>query len=662
MPAKTAADTYRYSVDPASDTAAANVLRFVGLEKKVLEIGAGPGSLARPLVEINRAKLTALEIDAASVKILEGFCERVIQQDLNDPTWPDTLGDTRFDAVVIADVLEHLYDPLTALRCASGLLSDEGCIIVSLPHVAHAAVLGSLLGGDFHYGEWGLLDRTHVCFFAIKNMQILFEEAGLAIVDFAYVLRTPMQTEFAEAWSALPSQAKAVLEAPEFSNVYQVVIKARVASSQAALPGCKLADHPPAGANGLKFIAFYLPQFHPIPENDLWWGKGFTEWTNTSKAEPLFPGHYQPHQPGDLGYYDLRVRETQREQIALAKHFGIDAFCFHYYWFGGRRLLERPLLDFLADPDAHIGFCLSWANENWTRKWDASEHEVLIKQEYTPEDDIGFIRSVLPFFADPRYLRVEGKPVLLVYRPQQMPEPRVSTERWRTFCREHGVVDIHLVACLTHGNAGYEQFGFDAGVEFPPNNILAPDLTRQEPFTKMTGYVVRFSDVAIESLERDYSVNRVYRTVFPSWDNTARFGHRSLVVLDGNPGNYERWLRGAALRTVSERTPGDRLLFINAWNEWAEGCHLEPDQRFGLAFLEATRCVKDGRSDINAGFPETCLPEARPSSPPTPVVVVQKESYGLRIEMAMWGVRKLQRFPAVYRGARYIYRAALKRG
>jgi len=150
--------------------------------------------------------------------------------------------------------------------------------------------------------------------------------------------------------------------------------------------------------------------------------------------------------------------------------------------------------------------------------------------------------------------------------------------------------------------------------------------------------------------------------VFPSWDNTARFGHRLLVVLDGNPGNYERWLQGAASKAVSERTPGDRLLFINAWNEWAEGCHLEPDQRFGLAFLEATRRVKDGRSDIEAGFPEPSLPETSPSSPPTPVVVVQKESYGLRIELAMWGVRKLRRFPAVYRGARHIYRAALKRG
>lgn len=659
MLTKTAVDLYRYSVDSASDTAAANVLRFVEHGKKVLEIGAGPGSIARPLVELNRAKLTAIELDIRSVEILEGFCERVIQRDLNDPSWLDALGDARFDAVVIADVLEHLDDPWTTLRRAASLLNETGDIVVSLPHVAHAAVLGCLLSGDFHYRDWGLLDRTHIRFFAIKNIQALFEDAGLVIVDFAYVLRTPMQTEFAEMWSTLPLQSRALLETNEFSHVFQVVIKARTAGARAALPGCKLMDHPPTAANGLKLIAFYLPQFHPIPENDLWWGKGFTEWTNTSRAEPLFPGHYQPHRPGDLGYYDLRVRETQREQIALAKRFGIDAFCFHYYWFSGRRLLERPLLDFLADQDADIGFCLSWANENWTRRWDASEHEVLMQQNYTPEDDTGFIRSVLPFFADPRYLRVEGKPILIVYRPQQMPEPRASAERWRAFCREHGVGEIHLVASLTHGNRDFEQFGFDAGVEFPPNNIMAPDHTGREPFTKMTGYVVEFRDVAIESLERDYAGRRVYRTVFPSWDNTARFGARALVVLDGNPANYERWLHGAASRTISERLPGDRLLFINAWNEWAEGCHLEPDQRFGLAFLEATKRVKDGQSQADTAFPETDFPELPP--PPAPVIVVQNESYGLRAELGMWGVRRLRRFPIIYRAARYAYRLMVKR-
>jgi 2-polyprenyl-3-methyl-5-hydroxy-6-metoxy-1,4-benzoquinol methylase len=668
---KSAADIYRFTIDPASDTAAANVLRFVGLGKKVLEIGAGPGSISRPLVELGKSRLTAIEIDSKSVEILKGFCDEVIQQDLNDPSWPDRLGDSRFDAIVIADVLEHLYDPWTALRQASHLLNDDGSIVVSIPHSAHAGILGSLLSGDLHYQDWGLLDRTHIRFFAIKNIQDLFEEAGLKIVEFAYVLLSPMETEFAGMWSNLPSRTKLVLEDDEFAHVYQVVVKAKRPSAQPALPGYYLPDHPAPRANKLKFIAFYLPQFHPIPENDTWWGKGFTEWTNASRAEPLYPGHYQPHVPGELGFYDLRLREVQHEQIALAKRFGVEAFCFHYYWFSGHRLLERPLLDFLDDKEANIQFCLNWANENWTRKWDASEHEVLMEQHYSPEGDIEFIKSILPFFADSRYLRVDGRPVLIVYRPQHMPDAPATAERWRVFCRENGVGEIHLVAALTHGNQNFEQFNFDAGVEFPPHNVATPNLNDREPLQDITGLVVGYRDVAMEYLQRDYSARRVYRTVFPSWDNTARVGKRALIVLDGNPENYERWLDGAAHRTVAERPPGDRLVFINAWNEWAEGCHLEPDRRYGMAFLEATKRVKNGQSTIDPVFPDTVLPEPPPPAvPPEPPSSpesrlpteeeVQFYGYGLRTELRLWGVRKLRPFPVVYRVARTLYRAAIK--
>ena len=633
---------YTYAVDPRSDTAAANVLRFVGKGLDVLEIGAGPGSIARPLVELNQARLTALELDPGDVAILQGFCHRVVQQDLNDPAWPASLGSERFDAIVIADVLEHLRDPWTALRQTVGLLTDTGSVVVSIPHAGHATILGCLLDGDLRYGDWGLLDRTHIRFFGIKNIQALFEGAGLKIVDHAYVLRTPAQTEFAEMWRTLPARTAAMLEEGAFAYVYQVVVKAVRTSAFPALPGTTLPSRPPGATNAVQLIAFYLPQFHPIPENDAWWGEGFTEWTNTAKAEPQFTGHYQPHEPAELGYYDLRDRQVQRDQIALAKRFGIDAFCFHYYWFNGRRLLERPLFDFLADKGADIRFCLNWANENWTRKWDASEQAVLMQQTYSPEADVAFIEGVLPFFADPRYLRVEGKPVLLVYRLQQMPEPRVTVERWRSVCRERGVGEIHLVACLTHGNANYEQFGCDAGVEFPPNNIMAPGLTAQVPGMDSTGYVVGFRDVAAEAMARDYDQRRVYRTVFPSWDNTARFGNRALVVLDGNPANYERWLQDAVARTVEDRRPGDRLVFINAWNEWAEGCHLEPDRRFGLGYLEATRRVRDGRSVVAGPYPPTALPAAASAG------------------FAQIAARALRRFPLAYRAARLAYRIALK--
>ena len=597
---KTAADIYRYKFDPNSDVAAANVLRFVGHNRDVLEIGAGPGSISRPLVEVNGCRLTAVEIDPASGEILQQFCELVIPLDLNDPSWPEALGARRFDNVVIADVLEHLYDPWGNLSRAAKLLNDKGSVIVSLPHAGHATVLGCLLGNDFEYRDSGLLDRTHIRFFGMRNIQDLFEGAELKIIDFAYVILKPEETEFASRWADLPSWTKPALESGDFSDVYQVVIRAEPIDRRPATQGKRLLDHAAPRAHKLKYVAFYLPQFYPIPENDAWWGKGFTEWTNTIKARPLFPGHYQPHVPADLGYYDLRERDVQRKQIAIAKQYGIDAFCFHYYWFNGRRLLDKPVDEFLSDEKADIEFCLCWANENWTRKWDASEHEILIAQDYSPTSDIKFIESLIPYFQDRRYLRVGGAPVLVVYRPQHMPNARETASRWRDYCRAHGIGEIHLVAALTHGNRDFEQFGYDAGVEFPPHNVQVRNLADKILSETPPSYVVAYGDVTSQFIACDYTKRRVYRTVFPSWDNTARVQERALVVLDGTPENYKRWLYASSCKTVDERLPNDRLLFINAWNEWAEGCHLEPDQRYGRGFLEATLQVKTEKSYINS--------------------------------------------------------------
>ncbi len=345
-----------------------------------------------------------------------------------------------------------------------------------------------------------------------------------------------------------------------------------------------------------RLIAFYLTQFHPTPENDLWWGKGFTEWTNVTKTKSLYDGHYQPHLPTDFGFYDLRVRETRHDQIKTAKQYGIDGFCYHYYWFSGKRILNAPLDDMLADPDSDMPFCLCWANENWTRRWDAADHELLIAQKYLPDDDLNFIKSLVPFFNDPRYIKVDGAPILIVYRPQHLPDSKKSIAIWREYCTSIGIPKLHLVCALTHGNIDYDQYGFEGGVEFPPNNLSGIhgviDL-KSIPFKdNFSGVVCEYKEVAELYLNRSYKANNVYRGVYPSWDNTARVGSRAFITLNGTPENYQRWLNQAIVKTQEDFPQKERLVFINAWNEWAEGCHLEPDRKYGNAFLESTLKAK----------------------------------------------------------------------
>ena len=343
-----------------------------------------------------------------------------------------------------------------------------------------------------------------------------------------------------------------------------------------------------------RLIAFYLTQFHPTPENDLWWGKGFTEWTNVTKAKPLFEGHFQPHLPADFGFYDLRVRDTRRDQIATAKQYGIDGFCYHYYWFSGERLLNLPLDDMLSDVKSDMPFCLCWANENWTRRWDASENEILIAQKYLPDDDLNFIKSLIPFFEDSRYIRVNGKPILIVYRAKHLPDPKNTLRVWRDYCKSIGLGEIHISAALTHGFEDYKQYEFDSGLEFPPHNLRSANINEQiNFFDGFKGNVIDFSVVAESYINRHYENNNIFKTVVPSWDNSARTKDRALILLNGEPGNYEFWL-ASTIDIANKAKKGDQLVFINAWNEWAEGCHLEPDRLFGHGFLQATLNAKQG--------------------------------------------------------------------
>lgn len=340
---------------------------------------------------------------------------------------------------------------------------------------------------------------------------------------------------------------------------------------------------------GVKLVAYYLPQFHPIPENDKWWGKGFTEWTNVGKALPSFVGHYQPRLPGELGYYDLRGEDTMPRQIELAKQHGISAFCFYYYWFDGHRLLERPVEKLLRDSSLDIEYCLCWANENWSRRWDGSENDILMAQNHSEDDDLAIIDDLARFFKDDRYLKVDGKPVLVVYRANILPEVQKTIDRWRARCIDSGIGDIHLVAAETFGLKDPTKIGFDAGVEFPPHGVhageITSELTHYHDTSKVTIY--DYNDVVEAESPREYPEYRLYRSAMPSWDNTARKGINANVFHNSTPSRFKHWLTSLIKQSKQHLPRGERLIFINAWNEWAEGAYLEPDRRLGYANLMA---------------------------------------------------------------------------
>ncbi len=366
-----------------------------------------------------------------------------------------------------------------------------------------------------------------------------------------------------------------------------------VVKAEAMAPG---ASQSSITDSQVKAIAFLLPQFHPIAENDAWWGKGFTEWRNVVQARPNFVDHDQPHLPADLGFYDLRVAQTRDAQAELAKRYGIHGFCYYYYWFNGKRLLHEPLDAMLESGKPDFPFCVCWANEGWTRTWDGAESDTLIAQHHSMDDSRNFIRALFRYFRDPRYIRVDGAPLLAVYRVGLIPDIRATASMWRDECRAAGLGEIHLVAVQGFGlidNPG--DFGFDAAIEFPPHGTdMAWNVNRSYDGKivnpEFRGHIVDIDKVISVSLDRPVPDYVLYRGVMPRWDNTARRQDNPLIFSGTTPGRYERWLK--AIVDYSCRVhedPDRRLVFINAWNEWAEGAHLEPDIAFGHAYLEATR-------------------------------------------------------------------------
>lgn len=338
-------------------------------------------------------------------------------------------------------------------------------------------------------------------------------------------------------------------------------------------------------------VAFYLPQFHPIEQNDAWWGKGFTEWRNVTRALPQFEGHVQPRLPADLGFYDLRNPQIMREQASLAQEYGIGAFCFYYYWFSGTTLLETPLRQWLADDSIEMPFCLCWANENWARRWDGRGDDILIGQQHSAEDDIAFITHVADYLRDRRALKVDGKPMLLVYRPHLLPDARATAQRWRQWCRDHDIGEIHLAYVQGFERPDPRDIDFDAAVEFPPNMSNPRSLTADQYLInpEFHGDVRDWRELASEIAARPLPDYPLYPGVNPGWDNEARRSGRGRVYLHASPRGYRDWLSATIHQRLAPVPMAERLVFINAWNEWAEGAVLEPDLRLGHACLDATR-------------------------------------------------------------------------
>jgi glycosyltransferase involved in cell wall biosynthesis len=358
----------------------------------------------------------------------------------------------------------------------------------------------------------------------------------------------------------------------------------------------------------VKILAYYLPQFHPFEQNNEWWGEGFTEWTNVTRGRPRFNGHYQPRLPRDLGFYDLRLKETLVRQAEMARNAGLEGFCFYHYWFNGTRLMDGPVNMLLDNRDIELPFCLMWANENWTRRWDGLENDVLIAQDYRDEDDEAFIADIARHFEDPRYIRIDGKPIFFVYRPGIIPDAKTKFVKWRELLKANHDMDVIIYMAQAFDDIDPRPYGLDGAIEFPPHKVAKdlPSVAQEAGLVdpSFAGHYPCYSALAkrgMEDIEFEYDV---IKAVTPMWDNEARKPSRGMGFVGATPAKYEQWLN--TVLDFARKNPiqgKHKFACINAWNEWAEGAYLEPDQYWGSAYLNATYRAAYGVTPLTGKYP-----------------------------------------------------------
>ncbi|MBG9377144.1 glycoside hydrolase family 99-like domain-containing protein [Panacibacter sp. DH6] len=365
-----------------------------------------------------------------------------------------------------------------------------------------------------------------------------------------------------------------------------------------------------------RLIAYYLPQYHPIPENDKWWGKGFTEWTNVTKAKPLYRGHHQPHYPADLGYYDLRVPEVREAQAQMAKRYGIEGFMYYHYWFGdGKKLLERPYQDMLHAKSPDLPFCLCWANESWKGVWFGEfTGQMLIEQTYPGTKDIeAHFYYLLEAFKDDRYIKVDGKPLFNVYMPLNLPDAKAFAAQFNALAIKEGLPGLYLVGSRVPFDWNPHEYGFDAVIGSEMAQIRYRNQSKfkrpryaikrtQQIIEKITGKeifspfnrpaVVEYAAIIDQLITTQTFDFDYYPCVIPNWDNTPRAGNGGLVFQNSTPALFEKHLL-KGIEKVQHLPPQRQLVFVKSWNEWAEGNYLEPDRTHGYAYLESVKRVLD---------------------------------------------------------------------
>lgn len=355
--------------------------------------------------------------------------------------------------------------------------------------------------------------------------------------------------------------------------------------------------------NKARVIGIYLPQYHPFPENDEWWGKGFTEWVNVVSAKPLFKGHYQPHVPGELGFYDLRIPELREQQATLAREAGIEGFCYWHYWFGdGKRLMEMPFNEVVKSGKPNFPFCLAWANHSWYAKtWDnRAKDKLLIEQKY--DDDEGIkehFMTLLPAFKDPRYICIDDKPIFMVFKPLQVKNAKLFIDTWNKLAVENGLKGIYFIGqCSREQIREVIESGYDAVNHEEVNSIHAMQSSFIRAMKQLMIRVLRrprcydYSKAMKNMLIEEDRQDNVFPTLCPNFDHTPRSGARGLVLTNSTPRAFYRHIKDT-LSYVKDKDYDKRVIFVKSWNEWGEGNYMEPDRKFGKGYIEAMRKALD---------------------------------------------------------------------